>query len=569
MKKQAFFATAGLAATALIFSAFFWAGTEWADNIAWNTSGNCGSGCNTLSASNIPDNAHNGTNQPYRRVWYYGNGTYTADYYTVPANQMGSFSTTYTHSVGTPNVWLEITPTYDDRDKPKNKNFSVGGSNNYPADPIDYTKTVSLFQPLVARQGDTVTYVLNYGNPCESAISGAVKLSFPPSKTQIVDVQTFYNETGLNISGANSSGTLELSYSGLAQGKSRNVFVRFAFLENVNSNNILFTLNNKAPNSCMKEEGVSDEINAPLYASGTPHDPNSIIANKPSICPDGSVTTMIYTIVFQNIGNAPADSVTVKEILPEYFLMPVNAQSGIFKTLNPGGLTYEVDVNKREIIWKLTEKNKYLKKGTNVTNLKGTQQLSNKSLGFTEDDTKDSIVFQVTLDPNKPLPPCGAIPNRAEIYFDDLKPIITNDFIAKVLCNNCAPCNSPAYFTTLPAVTYNGTTPVTLQLPGIPQNAEVEWYPPTGLNNPHVHSPEASPATTTVYTATVRDSCSRQIFKAPVLVNTNNTGGNPQQPSTSWWWWLILLVVPFLFLLIRRRRQNDEEGAIEENVEEQ
>jgi hypothetical protein len=557
MKKSAF-CILSLLLLLLLYN--FWWNGNWYDNIQTTSTG-CATDCTKFTASNIPANLGNkNENQPYKYVWCYSDGTY--DYGILPAEQSSNdlvAEHTFPSGSSNSNTLLQLVPTYDDKDKPKH--FAIG------ANPVGFTPTspalidsgehLLLEYFHLPRRGDTLVYILQYGNRYDTIINGNVQLNFDTNAMQIGTLYTFNGETTTPLNYANSDGKLIVNYENLDTNYYRNIFIVFIFPEDANENieEVTFTMKLNAETGIGEPQTTQDTVTLEYLAESAPHDPNYITADKPELCPDPIPDSLIYTIVFQNIGEGDCDMVTVKEILPVNFLL--DATGSDIRMIDPPGLLPDsINLQTREIVWKMSHLDE-LKKEPNKSakKLRGTNE---SPKNFTEGDTKDSIVFRVMFDKNIPLIPCSAIPNRAEIIFEDLEPIVTNDYIATIKCTNCDSCTTTPGIEVLPAIKTKKGKAVTLTLPKNKTQfaTHYTWYPPLGLDDPGSATPKATLNKNTVYTAIASGGCRQEIFKVPVMVTAKAKCACKGFWHCLWhckWWLLFIILALIAWLLLRRR----------------
>lgn len=517
-------------------------GTNWAIGLEVRATPVANSLCSTISSNcyklevnNIPDNINPaGDKNGYSCFWFFGDGLY--DMTEIPPDDNSTYIY-HEFRVSVPNgLYLQLAKRYDDKDDPVQLLLSPSTPINeanprvYDAPPLDKngsTGDILITPSLSPRTGDKATYVISFQFPtiCETINTPYdiefkyndpnniidINMTDTPNRTPVFfnDDGTLYTPTNLNID--NTTKTLTFSYPPLqAISKTIHAFIELEFINAPDGINAHFDAAISAPPSTGCFSGT---INGDLdVLSVKSHDPNKMISNRNDLCPDDT-GTIEYTIIFQNIGSGPANKVYVRYQVPEYFLFN---QTDI-ATLGPTGLNYEVPLNTstKELEWILSTNNTLLKNEYPNKELKGTEQNGYKKGSAREHYTMDSIRFSVKINPNVPLPPCGAIPNRAKIYFDNNTPIITEDFYTRINCTGCNPCTSSAEGTTLPPTFLNSASPVPISLPS-PSDELSSIYPSVKITDKKVGSAAAMFTETGTYTIVSTSNCTRNISEITI-----------------------------------------------------
>ncbi len=166
------------------------------------------------------------------------------------------------------------------------------------------------------------------------------------------------------------------------------------------------------------EGQCQDNSSAQSMISAGPFDPNykesSIgeINLSENLQPRQNLTTVRYTIHFQNIGQGSVDSVTVTDVLPAYLTYLGNEASSHSSTPNHNGSSL------KWVMGSMTIPNSAL-------DIKGT----NDPRQWPEAETKGWIAFDAQISRvNEFLAPtdtCYCLCNTATIYFDSLEHIVT------------------------------------------------------------------------------------------------------------------------------------------------
>lgn len=152
-----------------------------------------------------------------------------------------------------------------------------------------------------------------------------------------------------------------------------------------------------------------DNISVFTHTYGTPFDPNIKTSNHPNMLINGNITVpvntneLLYTINFQNLGNAPAVNVAIRDTFD------TNLDLSTLRVLNSSFSTVsQVNNTSREVLF--TFQNILLPPGS-------ANDYTNR--GF--------VTYKVNMNPNLPIG--TALKNRAHIYFDYNVPVSTNQTI--------------------------------------------------------------------------------------------------------------------------------------------
>lgn len=566
MKKQVILLLA-LALAVVLPMAFFWV---WGDltNLSATGGGSCGGNCYDFTISSLSQNNSSSAPAHMRHTMFYSDGKFEArsDFATtmnpsVPASILPNTAYGISHDFASGTgglVTLEMVPTYDDTDRPRHVSIATGGSGgSTPAELTVQTKEIDFFHPggVNPREGDTIYYVLNYGNTCSVAQNGVIEVAFEAGKVEFLGsrLRFFYNES--NVVTNNTTGKLTFNYNGLGAGKSRNVFIPIYFPVAGNNNtgilNFSMFMSRTNGDSCL--EPVTDEVKLEHKKGDKPHDPNFIHSDEDNVCVNDfasvKTTPYRYVIGFQNTGKGAANTVKIKSFLPDCF--DINS----IQMVDPPALNMSKNVATRELGWVLRNQSGGYLKMDNASDhypLKGTNQSGMTPIS---PDTRDSVIFTVNFDPTYQPAVCTAIPNLAEIYFDSEPKVLTEFFFTRIGCDTCD-VDCAETITTLPTQTYSGT-PVQLSTnSGMPNCV---WYPSYGLSNPNAASTTAAPKRDMIYTAVCSDGnmvssapniipCSREIYQVTVLY---------KKKKAPWPWIIasICLVGVLIFVWGRMRKK--------------
>ena len=523
---------------------------NWADgldisikDILTNTGSPCSTGasnCYELRIDNILPNNQNNTPRGYTCFWYFGDGTFKMTKVDSLATSASVFHEFLTNNPS--GIYAQLAKRYDD-DEPPKKIIPNGGSPNgftAPASPqISVpnmgSDNIKLIHSLKPKTGDTATYVLACKIPdicVEDTVefflgydnNDKVNIVNGPPKIHAYDA----NGSVLSISPTVDHNNGEFSFIIIPSDNpigGINAFVDFEFKDVPPPDVVPFEAVNTHFDVEMEIRGIPDsnsvcdgtlEENDIDILSVKSHDPNIIIPDVDNICPTNYPGTIKYTIIFQNIGSGPATEVVVKNILPPYFIY------NSVKTLNPTGLQHTpLNQNTRELEWRLTKSNGFLKMEYNTNELRGTGQPGYEIGSNKEHYTLDTIEFSVEIDPNKPLPPCGLIINRAKIYFDNNSPIVTNDSHIEISCTNCGSCTTIGGIHQIPPIPLIKGSPIKFEHPAKAfgqgtHTPPTYIYPPvkmTALSNDSIIANITKPGT---YTVVSTSGCSRSIMEVPV-----------------------------------------------------
>ncbi len=369
---------------------------------------------------------------------------------------------------------------------------------------------IALIASRAPRPDDIVTHVITYKNTCATTASGTIIFNFDTEQFEYNDNsnnsantpndyighEVYYGET---YSGSNaSSGELRWSFSGLAAGEQRNIFVMLGTKNTVNwGDETICTA--FIENTCGSQEVQLKQTTVKS------HDPNQITATPTSICP-GAFETISFTIEFQNYGTGPASNVQI--VFPISSILEI--ESFNFGEVEVAGETLNCDFNNLDCFYDVNYGNSTVSWYLNNLNLPGLRQ---KGYGteFTEDDTKGSVQVQFEVTPESNTAPCSTIPAYAEIIFDCNTVIPTDPIHVRIQdlecddCNYCNDADNTPYFETDNGGT-GGTIIVYTECPGGPpglSEPQFSWYPMDGLTIiGNGSSVIANPDSTTTYTVT-------------------------------------------------------------------
>jgi len=400
--------------------------------------------------------------------WKFGDGGFSFEQAPV-----------YTYrQAGTFTAVMESTRIYSDDDIDESEvdraaapvivNFAAGyrsGRTNPEADLQG--KAIRLLTNRAPRSGDSITYIITYQNTCPLPDIGSLYFLYTPQQLRLKYTEQYGAET-YNGSLANTNGQLQWNFSGLNPSEKRNIFISMAADTSVQAADTIIT------RLVIQSACTTDTISV-LKTAVKSHDPNRKLVTPQTLCP-ANPQPLCFTIEFQNIGSAPAQTVQLRDYMS---LLLDTATFVHTESSHPQALTMVVEpVNNRLALWQFTN-----------INLPGTKQ-AGFGTQFTEKDTKGFVTFCIT--PNLPLEPCAVIPNRAEIIFDCNLPIPTNTVFVQVQQPDCTPCCQICPNTALTDAAYiphfgfvTDMAQVLCPGSGFPgTQTRYLWYPDVFLENP-------------------------------------------------------------------------------------
>lgn len=449
---------------------------------------------------------------PYRSYfWDFGDGHF-------------SFDPNPVHVFDSPNplgydVTLRTTRIKSDSDI---EDLSIHIGNNNPCNPPLQNavpnlgnRSLRLDATRSPRLGSFVEYIITYKNICEVSQNGT--LIFNYNTDVFIDPNPkFYNGEDI-IQNQASLGQVEISFDQFDKQEQRTLFIRLQVRSDISSG---------LPTQCSVRANFN---NTCTINSNTPvslrqrtvrsHDPNLKEVNQLTICPQESdifdscneknlAKTLTYTIHFQNIGEGPAKEIIVTDVLHAHLKNNIYQIETSHPNAYTGSNSLTSNAN-RELTFQFDQ-----------INLKGTKQ-KGYGIDFREADTWGFITYKVAVAKGD-LPACASIINQAVIVFDCNAAMTTTPAITHVQNTDCCDCMTticePSFQST--SVNIGGVsseTDLSVTLPTFnavgcfdedskTNKVSYHWYPPTGLNNPNIQHPIASPSEETVYTLTTYDS---------------------------------------------------------------
>ncbi len=288
------------------------------------------------------------------------------------------------------------------------------------------------------KANDSITYVITYRNTCSTPITGNVSFQFNTAQYNFSNVhagntnfvngqETYHGEVYSSTQVQENSGLLRWSFSNMAPGVQRNIFVTLATKSTVVPGSLVDCTASVNAGCVNNSENIA-------LRSVKSHDPNEMYSDREYICPN-TQQEVTYTIEFQNTGTGPATNILiVTPVSANYLLNTATVQE-----INIGGVDipnpnseYPMEMGVDRLSW-----------GFLGQNLEGTQQ-AGIGEDFTLKDTKGYIKFTIqTADFNTPA--CSNIPCYANIRFDCNTPITTEPHfipIRRLGCiEDCAQCD--------------------------------------------------------------------------------------------------------------------------------
>ena len=521
-------------------------GTEWANDINVTVSqeptvSKCGSGatnCFKIEVTDIPIySSPNGINKGYSCFWHFGDGEFLIDSVLPGVDHKTIYHQFRVDAPSKP--YLQLTKRYTDEKKPKKLHIDLPGggtvgSNGNGQTASDYPlgklgSEIQLIPSLKPRAGDIATYALSYDLPAcdiESALEIKIELDYDNgNKVTAIsdpDYPKYYYENGdpapytSTVDDVNKKITFTLSpppSEPFHEVGRINAFIDFTF-DNIEEGDTVWF------NSKITGIGIvtcaGDEItNTVFLVSTKSHDPNKMVHSLPHVCPSTLPDSMDYTIIFQNIGKGEATTVIVRNIVPEYFHI---LQASDINTINPSGIKPTFNPLTREIEWAMFSAD-FLKREYTHHQLKGTAQAGFEMGSAKEHHTIDSIEFRIGFDHHNPPPFCGAIINRAEIFFDNNTPIMTKNSYLPVQCDSCDGCDTISKpIEADPVFMRNGQpTDIFTQVAPNMIGEYFHFYPSAKLINNSGSPMQAMVDKSGIYTLVSINDCDRKIFQIPVI----------------------------------------------------
>lgn len=220
------------------------------------------------------------------------------------------------------------------------------------------------------------------------------------------------------------------------------------------------------------------------------HDPNSKIIVPATICIDDD-QYLKFRVDFQNDGLGPTEKIVIEDELDPLF--PTNIRATAIKDVTAviGGQRHTAVVlnNFADRKFRFTLNNAVLN---------GTHQIGYRTK-FSDASTRGYLEFRIHTDQLSSRPPCSAICNSAQIFFDCNPPIQTNTAMTTINCNNCSACGEREIRLNEPIITSpteeqivlpftgqgaNARSFIIQQLGTLPGNIVYKWYPASKVSSP-------------------------------------------------------------------------------------
>lgn len=407
--------------------------------------------------------------------------------------------------------WAEATPVYDDGEDPTVLYVPGSSFGPTPSGATALRSFTGSLEVLSARKvvpDCRVTYVATVWNTSRCDWTGVVRLT--------------YDATRLTPVSGGNTGQMTATVTGLTPGKQFSVF--FQLETDLDASGSL----NPATEVVLLGESedcvLAASVTLPSEAVEQSHDPNR---KYPSLKVIGQTDTEIeYLITFQNDGKWPATRIAIRDELDidlQDLIVP-GSSHGCPTAMSPIVALTPVSLGDRTYEWVFPP-----------LSLNGTQQTGYGS-AFFEPHTTGWLRFKVNL---KNITPCGAILNRASIYFDCNPPVETDLAVAPIRCISMPPptaCDSVGNMTwqLLPAnqgvvpgsPIANLLDPATL---GQYAGFTAKWYPSFRLGNASAFQTGVSMARTEVYALVAAGATSTTCTRKIVLVPVRTTAGAQSQ----------------------------------------
>lgn len=237
----------------------------------------------------------------------------------------------------------------------------------------------------------------------------------------------------------------------------------------------------------------SDDLGQTVALS---HDPNEELTDLGLYCEEQNPGKLVYTVRFQNTGNAPTDTITIKVWIDnklEVATVPNLIATSFDGVLAPADIErIPSDASGTWLKWKL--------KGAQ---LRGTAEPGFHQY-FDEEDTRGFIQFTIEKKADATFKPCSMIPSQAEIVFDCNPPILTNPVFTSIACGladpvgqtECDPCKNiiapQPFYVELPPISFGGDTIIDMQSDQLEflidnvhnQFTDFKWFPQENIDDP-------------------------------------------------------------------------------------
>lgn len=404
---------------------------------------------------------------------------------------------TFTYSAaGTYQAYAEITPTYDDNDKPPKalyRTVTVSSGNVSTQSPISVimgNDAVRLQSTRDPKKNDIITYIITYAHNqpnCRAALDGTLNFYFDKDVMTYEGVDLFHTDNNketppsATTSAINNSGTLTVSFEQLAQQEQRSIFLRFR-TNDLASGTIMETKPKvdfsaewtTSVGACSDITTITDSDELTAQQITLSHDPNKKFAIQSHICEDAQYVD--FTVTFQNDGPGMTSSVKVLDELDKYLERSIPTMLS-WDTPQQPSLSWEsTDPDERTVVFDFPN-----------LQLHGMNE-PGYGTAFDEDATKATFTFRCQIDSNQAY--CNAILNRAKVFFDCNPPINTSLATAHINCTNCLECSVVAPDTTVTDTFILGNNILSDALAlWIGDHDRYHWYPSEGLNNAAIKNP--------------------------------------------------------------------------------
>jgi len=255
-------------------------------------------------------------------------------------------------------------------------------------------------------------YLLIFENTSNTIDEGCIEFYFNDSElnlnsTEILEYGWVSNRTASIVSGMPKfNQKLRWEFSNLIPGEQRVIYIPMTSLLDEGEE---ITVGSKYLSDCiLNDNGISNET---MLSKGSPHDPNTKIADKKYVSSRNIDRQEItYTIQFQNEGNGVAQNIVLEDVIDDRFLE--------VESLEFLEAEYEFSYSLIKNVLSIEFKD---------INLPGLKQSSGTRYSY--DDTESYIKFKIST---KSYLEEGEILNQAAIFFDNQEAINTNVSIVKI-----------------------------------------------------------------------------------------------------------------------------------------
>lgn len=391
------------------------------------------------AAINVPD-----TVKDFRFFWHFGD----EQYHLSPILSFPNSSTighTVFHNplegpINTNNVYVEITPlTYTDNIEPEREVFpnqiSLDTCYTCPGTIVNPNRQVDLLFNRNLVKGHRVTLIVPYRR-CDGDVSPTgqetITLYYAADEMMLENSNTLIHGEGVTSpamplpeqSFGSPPNIRKLEFAVNPKSRTQNLYIPMRVRNNVNPPQAMdirltydFDANCRQGEKTYRDSGAID----PGVMLAFSHDPNSLSSPTVFTCDCEQQDTIRYVVKFQNVGMATADTVYIKDIIPDAY--DINSINVVYPKNGLALPPQSIDYASREVIWTLAG-----------DFLRGPADLLGTASGAPEEQTIDSLVFGIQIAECDSIKSCDAIFNQAEIIFDCNPPLYTNPHLVRFGC---------------------------------------------------------------------------------------------------------------------------------------